>query len=127
MRIHILAVLSALAVASALPAAAATSWSCRNPIEVGCSAKTCEVAADFTAMDISLAENGRVSVCAYSGCWEGKAVVTHRAGFVQFVASRLVFSSGGSASAMTASIDTRDRIGVIKIGGYAQPIICKQT
>ena len=60
-----------------LPMAASAgspAWNCRNPhFEAGCSGGQCTAAppGDFTPMDIAFTEDGSLSACMYSGCWEG--------------------------------------------------------
>src|SRR5690606_25156173 len=61
--------------------AQAETWHCRNDVEVQCGAGGCSAAAEggFTPMDLAFADDGGLSLCAYSGCWEGSGEVLARA------------------------------------------------
>ena len=120
---------AALVVSLVSPAIAKGGWACRNTIEVNCSTTSCAASGDFTPMDIHLnPKSGAIDVCAYTGCWTGKAKVSRRAGFTVFTASRLPFKSGdqpaSSKSSIAITIDTRDGVGVIKVDSFAQPVNC---
>ena len=55
----------------------AESWQCRNDLEIRCVEGKCsaETKSGFTPMSVSFSDNGKMSVCAYSGCWEGTGKV----------------------------------------------------
>ena len=98
-------------------------WHCRNTIEVACTATVCEAAKEFTPMDIHVGA-GKLEVCAYSGCWQGKAQLRNIAGFAVIAAKNLKFSTGATKAAIAITIDTRDGIGTVKVEGFAQPLNC---
>lgn len=109
--------------------AAAGVWSCRNPIEVSCTAETCVVSPvdGFTPMDISAGADGRLSVCAYSGCWEARAKPKRQSGRLVFIADKAKFSTADSDDArtdLTLVIDTRDGTGFVMAAGFANPLVC---
>jgi hypothetical protein len=106
----------------------AEEWNCRNDLEIRCGEK-CEVSDDFTPMDVTVDDQGKLSACAYSGCWEGqgKALVTED--FLTVAAHGLPFSTAASEQQnanVLVGIDLGDQIGVIKVGGFAMPLICKK-
>ena len=105
------------------PALAKGGWHCRNTIEVACTATVCEAAKEFTPKDIHVGA-GKFEVCAYSGCWQGKAQLRNIAGFAVIAAKNLKFSTGATKAAIAITIDTRDGIGTIKVDGYAEPLNC---
>lgn len=105
------------------PALAKGGWHCRNSVEVSCSATACEAAKTFTPKDIHIAE-GKLEVCAYSGCWQGGARLRNFAGFAVIAAENLKFSTGSTKAAIAITIDPRDGIGTIKVEGYAEPLNC---
>ena len=53
------------------------SWQRRNDLEIRCDAENCtaEEEGNFTPMSVTVDDAGLMSVCAYSGCWEGKGTV----------------------------------------------------
>ena len=112
-----------------LALAAAAVWSCRNPVEIACADKTCTAAAadSFTPMDISAGIGGRLSVCAYSGCWEARAKPRRQSGRLVFIADKARFSTAESDDArtdLTLVIDTRDGTGFVMAAGFANPSVC---
>ena len=55
---------------------APASWSCQNTAaEISCGEGACEVTTGdgFTAMSVSASTDAAMSLCAYTGCWEGRA------------------------------------------------------
>jgi hypothetical protein len=110
--------------------AAVGVWSCRNPIEISCGPESCAVApADgFTPMDIS-AGDGRLSVCAYSGCWEARAKPLRKRGRILFIADQARFSTSDSEDAradLTLVIDERDGAGFLMAAGFSHPLRCSK-
>ncbi len=111
------------------PLALATDWNCRNhDMEISCSSEECESSDGFTPMDVSFNSKGSMSVCAYTGCWEGVGKVFSADNFTIIAGNNLKFSTSSSDD-MNANflivIDTEDKVSVIKGFGYAMPMICK--
>lgn len=108
--------------------ASAADWRCRNEnMEVSCAGAECKSATPFTPMQIDLRASGDVTICAYSDCWAGKGRITRSDSFVTLAATKLPSSRLGSAghlAAVAVLIDTEDGVGVMKMGSYAQPLIC---
>lgn len=107
-------------------AAQAEGWNCRNlDLEVTC-AETCEVYDSHTPMDVFVSPT-EMTVCAYSGCWEGVPNLVHKSGSLStFIGEELTWTGGteGSASA-SVSIDTEAEIATILIPGlFATPATC---
>ncbi|HKY95054.1 MAG TPA: hypothetical protein VJL84_07085, partial [Kiloniellales bacterium] len=67
--------LACLAVAlTGASAAEAAGWSCRNEdLEIRCDWDGCQSVEDFTPMEVHVAGDGTMEICAYSGCWRGQA------------------------------------------------------
>lgn len=109
------------------PLIAATDWNCRNnDFEISCSSKKCKIATSFTPMHVSFDLKGNMSVCAYSGCWEGVGKVTHAVNYTIIAGHNLKFStSGNNQGDFLIAIDTNDKVAVIKGFGYAMPMTCK--
>ncbi len=104
------------------------SWNCRNQIEVWCAADGCASTPpdEFTPMDIWASADGDLSVCAYSGCWEGKAAMTSSGGRLLWSADALPFVSAidGAAGDVTLLVLARDGVGFVRAGGLATPVLC---
>ena len=107
----------------------AKAWRCENQVEVWCAVDGCAArpVGEMTPLSISLSE-GVLSVCAYSGCWEGPAI-DHgdAAGRHLFTADKAPFSStiSGGATDLTLLIDSRDGVGFVRAGGIATPLLCQ--
>lgn len=108
----------------------AEKWSCKNDMEIQCDSTACEVSDSFTPMDVALNTRGTISVCAYSGCLEGNAVVTTNDRNLVFTARDLPFSSSvkqdGSESAFVL-VDRTDGVGFLKMASFAHPLICSKS
>jgi len=103
------------------------TWNCRNiDLEVGCDGGKCTVAPAHTPMDVHLGP-AEISVCAYSGCWEGKpAAVVRSGGFVTFIATGLPFSTNPESKAdIAVTVEITSGVATILVAGlYATPAIC---
>jgi uncharacterized low-complexity protein len=115
--------------ATAKPASTAREWTCRNAdFEITCGEGKCGAAASFTPMSVSLSATGKLAVCAYSGCWEGRGKIVRHGNFRVFIGTRLAWSnpSGGPGAADFAVVlDTSDKVAVLKGAGYAHPMTCE--
>ncbi|HBK93172.1 MAG TPA: hypothetical protein DDZ68_16035 [Parvularcula sp.] len=107
------------------------AWRCRNQVEVWCAADGCAAANpdEFTPMDISADARGALSVCAYSGCWSGKAKVARAGGRWLFAGDAFAFSTsqGGETADVTLVIVARDGVGFVRAGGLATPVLCARA
>lgn len=110
----------------------AEEWHCKNDIEVSCLDGSCKVIDDdgFTPMSINVTGTGAVSVCAYSGCWEGAAERVPTDGYFIVVGHRLPFSTNPDprmAQDIILAIDKTDNVGLLKVDTFAQPLICEKS
>lgn len=116
--------------ASAAQAGTAATWRCHNEVEVSCGADGCSAAAEggFTPMDLAFADDGGLSLCAYSGCWEGNGQVLARAPFLVISATQLPWSDPHADDAqrdVLVAFDPADRVALVKAGGWALPLQCR--
>ena len=106
-----------------------TEWTCRNTdFEIACDVGGCSASETHTPMEASVGLTA-ISVCAYSGCWEGTAVSMHRSGtFLTVTGTALPFSSAPDDRAdISVTIETGSRVGTLLVAGrYATPAICQQ-
>jgi hypothetical protein len=118
-----------LACGFALPATA-TSWQCRNDVEIQCDQAACTVAkpGEFTPLGLSFTSGGRFSLCAYSGCWEGQGKVVARKPFLVIEKRQAAWSDPQTknASDILIAFAQEDRIALVKAGGLALPLHCEK-
>ncbi len=124
--------LIALAVSGllALPAlAAAETWTCRNmELEISC-AEGCTVSEEHTPVDIFVSAE-EMSICAYSGCWEGAPRLVERVGAIEtYVGEDLIWSGVTEDRATIAvSVDTENSVATVLIPGlFAMPATCRKV
>jgi hypothetical protein len=106
------------------------NWECRNDLEIRCGAGNCaaETAGGFTPMDINFDETGKMSVCAYTGCWEGTGKVFRDGDFVMLAGRNMKFSTAADMNRNIAiTLDTKDDVAFVKAGDFAQPLLCKKS
>lgn len=112
--------------------AAADSWQCTNDLEVTCvkGACTAETEGGFTPMSVSFDASGTLSVCAYSGCWQGTGSFVRDPRFLVLLGHDLPFSTAPAATPVNAdvviSLDREDGVATLKVGGFAQPLLCRR-
>jgi hypothetical protein len=104
------------------------AWRCTNQVEVWCSADSCATSAadETTPLDITASSARRISICAYSGCWEGEAGFWVIEGRRLWAAKALPFTSGLGESDATLLIEP-DGVGFVRAGGLATPVLCERT
>ena len=112
------------------PTASSTAqWQCRNDLEISCDAEHCEAADSFTPMSVTVDDAGSMSVCVYTGCWEGTGTVAQSARFVVLTGHDLPFSTAAEAAGTQAdiviAIDKADDVAILKAGSFAQPLRCE--
>lgn len=108
--------------------ASATDWDCRNnDMEITCAKGKCAASEGFTTMSIGVSDSGSMTICAYSGCWEGKGKVLKSGNHLLLSGHKLGWSGTtlGSGDFMIA-LDKSTGIAVINGEGFAMPLICKQ-
>lgn len=119
----------ALALAVSSTFAMAESWTCRNQsAEISCDDQHCEVNQDgFTPFDISTNGKNELSVCAYSGCWSGKATTFQAKPYLIVTGHQLKWSHDAkqTPAQFMLNIDTKSKVGFIQGEGFAMPIQCK--
>jgi len=105
----------------------ANAWLCRNAdLEVTCGPDGCQVSEGFTPMDVFLSEEGQMAVCAYSGCWEGRANQIVRSDrYLMLAANELRWTTGSGREAIAVLLDKETGIAVINGAGFAHPLQCE--
>ena len=101
------------------------SYQCKNDIEIQCTSTGCKSeAANFTPLSVSFDMTGALSVCAYTGCWEGRAKVMSDENFILLNAQNLKFSTSDETQNITLALDFSDNVAILKAGSFAQPLLC---
>ncbi len=105
-------------------------WSCRNTaVEISCQGDTCDVTqvGEFTPMELTLDADGGLSLCAYSGCWSGKAENISTAGnYFSVIGIGLPWSGTSGASAdISATLNMKTMFATLLTDDYAHPMTCK--
>ena len=112
---------------SATTAVEPSGWSCRNTdLEVSCSGTKCEVAEHHTPMDVYVSASA-MSICAYSGCWEGAPSATMTSGsFMTFTGIALPFSTNSDNVAnVSVTVNSASKVAMILVEGmFASPALC---
>lgn len=115
-----------LAVLTPLPALA-QDFHCRNEAaEIRCVENGCEVEKDsFTPMELRR-EGATLSICAYSGCWEGPVLMRRTRGGITFLSAE-VYSTAPAQPSHTALSVIYDRVGTAQIRwlGFSNAMTCK--
>ncbi len=104
------------------------SWQCRNDVEVHCAEGKCDAkkSGEFTPMSVSFDGLGKMSVCAYTGCWEGVGKVSSSDNFMILNGQNLKFSTSDMKQNIAIILDKTDNVATLKAGSFAQPLVCEK-
>jgi len=120
--------LASWAVLSTTQASAREAWTCQNnDYEISCNDEKCEAAekGNFTPASVSITTK-TLSVCAYSGCWEGKAKKVRDNNLVYVYAKQMKWSgTNGKAASFQIALDTKTGFATILGEHWAEPMHCK--
>ena len=107
---------------------AADGWQCRNDLEISCVDGKCgsKSSGEMTPMDINFDEAGNISVCAYTGCWDGRGKISENGDFLILTGQNLKFSTSDSSRNVALTLDRNDNVGILKVGNFAQPVFCSR-
>lgn len=122
----------AAGLAAAAAMAAEEAWHCRNQVEVWCTADGCAAAPpdEFTPLDVHVGTRSGLTVCAYSGCWEGRVRARKIAGRYIWAGDNLPFSSaeeGKMTADVTVLLFAGEGVGFVRAGGLATPLLCERS
>ncbi len=82
-------------------------------------------------MSVSIADSGTMSVCAYSGCWEGTGNILQSEEFLVLIGHDLKFSTAHDTPSAQEDIaivlDRADGIATLKVGSFAHPLLCERS
>ena len=108
----------------------AGGWSCRNEgLEVTCNKTQCKSRNDHTPMDVTIDKNKRLTFCAYSGCWVGRATIKKSGPYTIY----FVYQLQGQNTQVTPpmknllfTLNNESRIGILSVLSYVTPMRCKR-
>lgn len=109
-----------------------SQWRCTNDLEVRCTDGACEaeIGDGFTPMSVIVDDSGAMSVCAYSGCWEGSGEVLESQQFLVLIGHGLGLSTSRDLESanedIVVAVDRADGIATLKAGEFVHPLLCKR-
>lgn len=106
--------------------AAAHDFSCRNlEAEISCDNGKCEVAKDQGFTPMGLTRRGSVlSICAYSGCSEGRILVSRARGGIAMLYADVRRTTGGAAEPLAVLYDRAAKTAQMRWGGFSNAMTC---
>lgn len=130
MMLRMIARLLALAVLPTLLGAAAKDdhdFACRNEAaEIRCAEGRCEVLSDgFTPMELHR-EGKKLSLCAYSGCWDGAIRFSRRSGGLEILYADVKSPTepGFTPRPLAVIHDPESRTAQMRWSGFANTMTC---
>ena len=107
-----------------------STWHCQNlSAEISCSDEDCTLKTqqDFTPFHIVVSNQGQLSVCAYSGCWEGTAKMLQDENHYLFSAQKSIWSAQDNPriAKFMLGIDAQNNMGFLQGEGFSLPLQCK--
>lgn len=105
-------------------------WACANDIEVWCTVDSCAAKpeSETTPMAIAARADGKVTVCAYTGCWETQTNMVNANGRLVWAADQVPFSTNDAATAnVSLMIVAKDGVGFVRVGAIASPVLCRRA
>ena len=106
--------------------ALAQDFTCRNmAAEIRCDGTACAVETEsFTPMELRRLGN-RLSICAYSGCWEGPIRMRRSYGGVTFLSAEVRGSGENRAVAPLSVMVDRDGSAQVRWGSFSNAMTCE--
>jgi len=104
-------------------------WACKNDVEIHCTNQQCTVSETHTPMDVTIDLKGKLTACAYSGCWQAKGVVLKHQSLLVLSVSNAKWSgdeSSRQSEDLVFVLDKKDEIGYVKVADFAHPMVCHQ-
>jgi hypothetical protein len=105
----------------------AQDFHCRNTAgEIRCGEGACAIETQgFTPMELTRRGN-KVSLCAYSGCWEGPVLVRRTRGALTMLFADVRGSTPGNSGSESLAVihDRAGRVAQVRWGGFANAMTC---
>ncbi len=111
----------------------ATTWSCKNEkFESRCDKGSCSVESkvgSFTALGVTFSDEGEMSICVYSGCWEGKGEVLANSPYLVLLGAALPWSNPKSddKQEVLIGLDIQNKTATVQVLNFVQPLVCEQS
>jgi hypothetical protein len=110
----------------------AANWNCAPDVEVQCTVESCEVMEDQGTIPIGLSfdTRGVFSLCAYSGCWEGKGKVVSVSPFLVITLGNVDWSDPNQRvegrEDVLIAFGAKDQVAMVKAGSISMPMRCSK-
>ena len=110
----------------------AATWNCAPDVEVQCTVESCEVMGDQGTIPIQLSfdTRGTFSLCAYSGCWEGKGKIVSVSPFLVITLGNVDWSDPNQRiegrEDVLIAFGVNDRVAMVKAGSISMPMRCSK-
>lgn len=103
-------------------------YQCSNPLsETSCVDQNCAVKTEsFTPFSIMVETNHELSICAYSGCWNGKAHYTQRSPFHIYKTTMMKWNDRNKEPVpFVLVIDPQKQLGTLLGEGFILALQCQ--
>jgi hypothetical protein len=110
----------------------AAKWNCAPDVEVQCTVESCAVMEDQGSIPIGLSfdSRGAFSLCAYSGCWEGKGKVVSVSPFLVITLGNVDWSDPNQRvegrEDVLIAFGVKDQVAMVKAGSISMPMRCSK-
>jgi hypothetical protein len=108
-------------------------WHCTNDVEVACVEDSCTVydPEETSTIHVYFSVSGEFSVCAYSGCWDGKGKVATTAPFLIIWKEQADWNFSPDREKnrkdVLIAFDVSDQVALVKVGALASPFNCSSN
>lgn len=103
-------------------------WRCSSDFQSQCQSAGCEVRTgqDFTALSVTMTQEGYLEVCAYSGCWKGEGKVVSLAPFLVVIGENISWAdpAGSEPVDILLSLELATSVAIVQAGPFHQPLLC---
>jgi hypothetical protein len=130
-KLEMLAVAASLVFLPGLSSAA--NWRCSPDVEVWCTIESCatnEEKLEAIRIGVTFDSRGVFSLCAYTGCWEGKGKVVSVSPFLVITLGNVDWSDPNqrveARENVLIAFDVKDQVAMVKAGSISMPMRCSK-
>jgi hypothetical protein len=111
----------------------AEDWTCKPDLEVQCTAESCSASDDHGVIPIEVSFNARgdFTLCAYTGCWQGRGKVLSTSPFLVITKKSVDWSDPNrrveGREDVLIAFSPRDGVVMVKAGSIAMPMRCSRA
>jgi hypothetical protein len=111
----------------------AAEWRCAPDVEVWCTIESCatnEESRESIRIGVTFDSRGAFSLCAYTGCWEGKGKVVSVSPFLVITLGNVDWSDPNqrveAREDVLIAFDVKDQVAMVKAGSISMPMRCSK-